>query len=318
MGASGMLAAARRFWESLDGSRQRRVHYPLDDAERSNWNYMPGTRVGLALGELTAAQRTAALALLESALSAAGYAKATAIMALEEILGNLEGRSADDRFRDPGNYFLTLFGPLAAEGCWGWRIDGHHLSLTFVAATAELVTTTPTFFGANPAEVPHGPQQGWRVLRDEEEFGRRLLHSLAAAQREQAIIAHRAPRDIITGTSREICPGDPAGLPATELTAPQRELLLRLIGLYAGNLRDDLAAARLRRVHQAGIGKLHFAWAGGAERGEGHYYRIHGPTVLIEYDNTQNNANHIHTVMRDPEEDFGNDLLRRHYAQSAH
>ncbi len=318
MGASIMLAAAQRFWKSLDGSRQRRVHYPLDHPERCNWNYMPGPRVGLALGELTEAQTKAALALLESALSAAGYAKATGIMTLEKILGDLEGRPVDDRFRDPDGYFLTLFDPLAAEGCWGWRIDGHHLSLTFVASTAELVTTTPAFFGANPAEVLHGPRQGWRVLQDEEEFGRRLLHSLAAAQREQAIIAHRAPRDIITGTRGEIRFGDPAGLPATELTAPQRELLLRLVGLYAGNLRGDLGAARLRRIHQAGIGKLHFAWAGGGKRGEGHYYRIHGPAVLIEYDNTQNNANHIHTVMRDPEQDFGNDLLRRHYAQSAH
>lgn len=313
-----MLTAARNFLDSLEGDQQRRVLFPLGDPERFNWNYMPGPRRGVPLREMTEAQRQSALALLKSALSRQGYEKATGIMALELILGELEGRGAGDRVRDPGGYFLTLFGTLRQGEPWGWRIDGHHLSLTFTAMTQELVATTPAFLGANPAEVLHGPAQGWRVLRDEEELGRKLLLALEASQREQALIAAMAPRDIITGTGREILIAEPGGLPAAEMTPAQREALMQLVGLYARNLRDELAEAHLNRIRRAGVDKLHFAWAGRAARGEGHYYRIHGPTVLIEYDNTQNNANHIHTVMRDLENDFGLDLLRRHYAECSH
>jgi hypothetical protein len=313
-----MLTAARNLLDSLESHQQRRVLFPLGDPERFNWNYMPGPRRGVPLREMTEAQRQSALALLKSALSRQGYEKATGIMALELILGELEGRGAGDRVRDPGSYFLTLFGTLRQGEPWGWRIDGHHLSLTFTAVTQELVATTPAFRGANPAEVPHGPAQGWRVLRDEEELGRQLLLAFEASQREQALIAVTAPRDIITGTGRDILIAEPGGLPAAEMTSAQRESLMQLIGLYARNLRDDLAEAHLKRIRRAGVDKLHFAWAGGTARGEGHYYRIHGPTVLIEYDNTQNNANHIHTVMRDLENDFGLDLLRRHYAECSH
>ena len=313
-----MLTAARDLLESLTSDQRRRVLFPLGDPERFNWNYMPGPRRGVPLREMTEAQRQSALALLESALSRRGYEKANGIMALEVILGELEGRGAGDRVRDPGGYFLTLFGTLQQGEPWGWRIDGHHLSLTFTTVTQQLVATTPAFLGANPAEVPHGPRQGWRVLRDEEELGRQLLLALESSQREQALIAARAPRDIITGTGREILIAEPGGLPAAEMTSAQRESLMQLVGLYARNLRDELAEAHLKRIRRAGVDKLHFAWAGGTARGEGHYYRIHGPTVLIEYDNTQNNANHIHTVMRDLENDFGLDLLRRHYTECSH
>jgi hypothetical protein len=313
-----MLTAARNFQDSLEGDQQRRVLFPLDDPERFNWNYLPGPRRGVPLREMTEAQRQSALALLEITLSRHGYEKAVGIMALEAILGELEGRGAGDRVRDPGGYFLTLFGTLQPGEPWGWRIDGHHLSLTFTTVTQQLVATTPAFLGANPAEVPHGPRQGWRVLKDEEELGRKLLLALEASQREQALIAAMAPRDIITGTGREIFIAEPGGLPAAEMTPAQRKSLMQLVGLYARNLRDELAEAHLKRIRRAGVDKLHFAWAGGTARGEGHYYRIHGPTVLIEYDNTQNNANHIHTVMRDLENDFGLDLLRRHYAECSH
>jgi hypothetical protein len=313
-----MLTAARNFLESLESDQQRRLLFPLGDPERFNWNYMPGPRRGVPLREMTEAQRQSALALLKSALSRQGYEKATGIMALELILGELEGRGAEDRVRDPGSYFLTLFGTLRQGEPWGWRLDGHHLSLTFTTVTQELVATTPAFLGANPAEVPHGPRQGWRVLRDEEELGRQLLLALESSQREQALIAARAPRDIITGTGREILIAEPAGLPAAEMTSAQRGSLMQLVGLYARDLRHELAEAHLKRIRRAGVDKLHFAWAGGTARGEGHYYRIHGPTVLIEYDNTQNNANHIHTVMRDLENDFGLDLLRRHYTECSH
>jgi len=313
-----MLTAARNLLESLASDQQRLLLFAFDDPERLDWNYMPGARRGVPLRELTGAQRQAAMALLESALSRTGFQKATGIMALEAILGELEGRGTADLVRDPGGYFITLYGTLRPGEPWGWRIDGHHLSLTFTTVTRQLVATTPAFLGANPAEVPHGPRQGWRVLRDEEELGRGLLLSLEASQRGQALIAAEAPRDILTGTGREIRLGEPVGLSAAEMTPVQRQALLQLVGLYARNLRDDLAEGQLRQIRRAGVEKLHFAWAGGAARGEGHYYRIHGPTLLIEYDNTQNNANHIHTVMRDMEHDFGLDLLRRHYAECRH
>ncbi len=313
-----MLSAAREFLHGLDTDLQQRVLYPLDDEERFNWNYVPAPRNGVPFRELTDAQREAAHALLQSALSRQGYQKAAGIMELEGILGELEGRGPEDTVRDPEGYFFTLFGTVAEGSPWGWRIDGHHLSLTFTAVTGELVATTPAFLGANPAEVPHGPRKGWRVLKDEEELARQLLYMLEASQQAQAVIAKEAPRDIVTRTDREASIEEPAGLPGSEMTEAQRALLMRLVGVYAHTVRQDLAEANLGRIHKAGVENLHFAWAGGTARGQRHYYRIHGPTVLIEYDNTQNNANHIHSVMRDLENDFGIDLLRRHYEESDH
>lgn len=313
-----MLKQAQEFYQSLDRGQRQRVLFTLQDPERYGWNYMPGPRRGLALGELTAAQRRAAHGLLEAGLSAEGYRKATDIMALEEILGELEGRSPGDRLRDPGGYYLTLFGQLDGGGPWGWRIDGHHLSLNFTWASGLQVAVTPAFFGANPAVVPRGPRQGWQVLRDEERLARHLLGQLEPGRFEQALFSLQAPRDIVSARARQLDFSAPVGLPVGAMNEDQRELLWRLLLVYAGNLQPELAEASLDRVRKAGIERLHFAWAGGSSPGQGHYYRIQGPTLLIEYDNTQNQANHIHTVMRDFERDFGCDLLAAHYRECAH
>ena len=179
-----------------------------------------------------------------------------------------------------------------------------------------MVATAPTFFGSNPAEVKAGPRLGLRVLGKEEDLARELLHSLDEKQRSLAIIMKDAPDDIITKNSRKVEPSNPAGLPASHMSKKQTDQLVTLLEEYAQNMPEELAATELEKLHQAGVDKIHFAWAGGLDRGERHYYRIQGPTFLVEYDNTQNNANHIHTVWRAFDRDFGVDLLRLHYEQS--
>jgi hypothetical protein len=212
---------------------------------------------------------------------------------------------------------VTIFGPPSKDAPWGWRFEGHHLSLNYTSVTDELAAT-PAFFGANPAEVPRGDRKGWRLLAAEEDRARALLGLLDDAQRAQAVIATAAPRDVITGADRHARLERFEGLPASAMTPAQRDTLLRLVEEYVHNMPPDVAAAQWAKMEEAGLDKLHFAWAGSARRGEGHYYRIHGPTLLIEYDNTQNDANHVHSVWRDLDDDFGEDLLRKHYDENGH
>lgn len=222
--------------------------------------------------------------------------------------------------RDFERYHVSIFGTPGPEAPWGWRVEGHHLSLNFSSVTDSLVATTPSFMGANPALVPSGPKAGLRLLAAEEDLARTLLSTFTDAQRAKAILPGKAPDEIVTGVARtaELEPID--GLPMAEMDATQQALLMRLVEEYVHNMRDDLAAAQMQKIREAGVEQLHFAWIGDTERGIGHphYYRIHGPTLLIEYDNTQNNANHIHTVVRDLTGDWGEDLLRKHYEESPH
>lgn len=310
-----MATAARAFLASLDEAQRARLRFPLQSDERTDWHYVPRRRNGIPLADLTAPQREAAHALLRSALSEAGYAKATGIIELEAILGRLSG---DADFRDPERYFFTLFGDPAAEAPWGWRFEGHHLSLNLTAIPGAPSAATPMFLGANPATVPSGPEAGLRVLADEEDLGRALLGTLDAAQRAAAVIAARAPRDIITGADPKVQLTRFEGLPASALSPEQSALLWRLIETYLGAIEDEIAAPYRTRLRATPPDSLFFAWAGGAAPGEGHYYRIHGPRLLIEYDNTQGGANHVHAVWRDPAGDFGEDALRRHYREHPH
>ncbi|MEO8628264.1 MAG: DUF3500 domain-containing protein [Betaproteobacteria bacterium] len=313
-----MASAAQAFLASLEPQQQAQVSLPFDGEDRYRWHYFPEemfARPGVNIEHMSDAQRKAAHALIRSALSTQGYLKATHIMQLEIVLGALERlqRSAGCR-RDPVLYWLMLFGTPSRDKPWGWRVEGHHLSLTFIAVTPELVATTPAFMGANPAEVPAGQYAGLRILSAEEEIARALLASLDANQRERAIIASSAPQDIITSNCRRMMLQDPAGLAAEAMSEPQRAILWQLVEEYAHNMQSDLADRQLDKIERAGVGDIHFAWAGSQQRGTPHYYRLHGPTALIEYDNT--NGNHIHTVFRDFTEDFGEDLLRRHYEAS--
>jgi hypothetical protein len=302
--------AATRVLESLDADMRAKAMFAFDDTERFNFHFVPRPRKGLPLKDLTSDQRDAAHRLLQTALSTRGYTKVSGIIELEELLYQ---RSNRNPIRDPNQYFLTFFGEPSADRPWGWRFEGHHLSLNFSSVDGALFSTTPAFMGANPAEVRSGPSAGLRVLAAEEDLGRALVHALDPEQRERAVISAQAPSDIITGADRKAMLQRFEGLPAAAMTEAQVAMLWGIVEEYAHNLRPDMADAQLARIREAGIENLHFAWAGRIEPGRPHYYRIHGPTVLFEYDNVQNNANHIHSVWRDIENDFGEDILRRHY-----
>jgi hypothetical protein len=248
-------------------------------------------------------------------------------MELENVLGALEAaqRAAAAQpprnaplVRDPERYFFSIFGTPSAKDTWGWRVEGHHVSLHFTVVNGSMVASSPSFFGSNPAEVREGAKKGLRILGAEEDAARALLNALDESQRAKAIIDATAPNDMVTMANVDIKPLDPTGIMASALTPPQRELLTRLIDVYTGFMAADIAADREAKIKKAGVDKIGFAWAGEIEKGKKHYYRVQGPTFLIEYDNTQNDGNHIHSVWRDFNGDFGRDLLREHLKSSRH
>jgi hypothetical protein len=314
--AAAMAEAAKNFLGALTPEQRAKASFKFDDEQRLDWYFVPRARQGLPLKELNAEQRKLAHAFLKTGLSQRGYLKATTIIELELVLREIEqGRG---QVRDPELYYFSVFGTPAAKDPWGWRVEGHHLSLNFTVVKGAMVATTPAFFGANPAEVRQGPRQGLRVLGSEEDLGRELIKSLDERQRAKAVFDATAPADILTGNQKKADPLNPAGIAASDLTPQQVERLKKLLNEYITRMPEDLAAERLEKLRRAGLEKIHFAWAGGFERGEKHYYRLQGPTFLVEYDNTQNDANHIHSVWRDFEGDFGRDLLREHYQSTPH
>ncbi len=310
--ARRMTEAATRFLETLDAKREALASFPFDSDVRQDWHYVPRSRVGLPRGRMDGAQLESAHALMASGLSAVGARKAEQIIRHESILGRIEGDSAQF-LRDPGLYFFNIFGNPGGDDSWGWRVEGHHLSLNYTFDGGELQSPTPSFFGANPAEVPHGPEKGLRILETEEELGRDLFMSLNEEHRARAVVYADAPRDMITRADREVALGDPVGLPASAMTADQRDKLMTLVRVYLDKNSEELRARTLRKIEAEGIDGIFFAWAGGEQRWQGHYYRLHGPSFFVEYDNVQNDANHIHSVWRDIDCDFGRDLLREHY-----
>ncbi len=309
------VRAVRDFVRVLRPALATECVRPFGGQERTSWSYLPGQRVGISLAQMNDAERRAAHAMLRAALSAQGYEKTQGVLVLEGILREIE--TFGSLRRDPDLYYLTIFGAPSDTARWGWRFEGHHVSLNFSSATGKIVAATPAFFGANPARVEKGPRAGWRLLGAEEDLARSLLESLDSGQRRAAVISSTAPSDIILGPGRRSVPS-PAGLSAGEMTAGQRAALMRLLGVYLGNMREDVARAQREKIQKAGIDAIRFAWAGSARPGQGHYYRVQGPTFLLEYDNTQDGANHVHSVFRDLQDDFGGDLLARHYAESGH
>jgi hypothetical protein len=312
--AEEMTEAAENLLASLTPEQKAKAILEMKDEERLNWDYVPRARAGLPLKEMIPAQKHLAQALLSSGLSQRGYAKAITIMSLDQILFDLENKNPR---RDPELYYFTIFGNPSGKDAWGWRVDGHHLSVNFTVAK-DGITSAPLFMGSNPGDVPEGPRKGLRVLAVEEDLGRQLVAQLTDDQKRVAIFTNVAPRDIVTGKAHQVSPLSPEGLPAAKLTAAQQKLLQQLVSEYAHRLRSELAESDLQRIEAAGWKKVHFAWAGPIEPGQGHYYRVQGPTFLLEFDNTQNNANHIHTVWRDFEHDFGANLLQQHYEQTPH
>ena len=311
--AASMASAAAAFVASLGPEQRAQAVFEYAAEERQRWHFIPNEmfpRKGIALRVMSPEQKASAHALLKTGLSQRGYLTATAIIQLEDTLRALEH---SPRFaRSPLDYQFTVFGTPSARGQWGWRVEGHHLSLHFAVANGRVVATAPTFTGANPAEVKDGAGKGTRVLAPLEDTGRSLVELLSDHQRATAVIAATAPGDIVSANKNDIGPLAPTGLAASAMTAQQKDALRALLGAYASMVADDLAADRMGRITSAGLDRITFAWAGSIAKGAKHYYRVQGPTFLIEYDNTQNDGNHVHAVWRDFQGDFGRDVLREH------
>lgn len=305
-----MEQAASGWLAGLAARQQRKVLWPFDSKERGDWYYAPRQRNGLPLDEMDVAQRAAAHALLATALSRAGDAKARGIMALETVLLEIE-RGRGPR-RDPLNYAFTIFGTPGSFP-WGWRVEGHHLVVNVTVAGPEAVRITPTFWGSNPARIPHGPQAGHRVMGREYHLGLDLARSLTAEQRRIAVIADRSLGNIVTERGRAQTLRVPTGLAFAALDDAQRDLLMAIAAEHVGNAADAIGRPYLEGIRQDGLDGLRLTWAGGMREGEAFYYRLHHPRLLIELDCTQNDANHIHSLWRDPTADWGRDVLGEHY-----
>lgn len=314
--ARRMADAALAFLDALDEAQRSKARLDFaDEEERTNWHYIPRERAGLPIKEMDGIQRARALDLVAAGLSAPARERARTIMALEPVLAEVEGGGR--RFsRDEELYYVSLFGEVGGGGPWGWRFEGHHISLNNTIL-GDRVSAAPLFFGANPAQVRHGEREGLRALAAEEDLARDLLSQLDGEQRARAVISDRAPDDILTRNAPRVG-GEvvPEGLAAADMSPGQRQLLEALVRVYVERQPEALAGMQMQKLRQGDLEAAHFAWAGSDRRGQGHYYRVLAPAFLAEYDNTQNDANHIHAVWRDLAGDFGGDLLQRHYARS--
>lgn len=300
---SQMATAASRFLKALDKDQATRATFAFDGPERLDWHFIPRPRKGLPVKEMNSAQRALAFGLLQSGLAGSGYLKATTIMSLEQVLKELE--QGKGSVRDPELYFVSIFGTPSARGRWGWRVEGHHLSLNFTLEDGKVVAATPAFFGANPAEVRQGPREGLRTLDDVEERALRLVQALDARQMKEAVVAATAPKDIRAANTPQPPTEAAVGIAFADLNGEQREMLRALVEAYAANMPAEVAGAWLDEIKQAGPDPVKFAWFGPADRLQPHAYRVQGPTFLIEFNNTQNGANHIHAVWRNMLGDFG-------------
>jgi hypothetical protein len=300
---SRMAVAADRLLDSLSKAQIDKVTYPFDSEERLNWHFIPRERNGLSIKELSPEQRALAFGLIASGTGGGGYLKATTIMSLEQILKDMEHGSGP--VRDPERYFLTIFGSPSDGGKWGWRVEGHHLSLNFVIEDGKVVAATPSFFGSNPAEVRQGPRKGLRTLADREDTALRLVQALDGNQKKVAIVSPEAPREIRAAATPQPPTDAAPGIAYSELNADQKTLMRALVESYASDMPDEVAKSWLDEIRRAGSEKVKFSWMGPADRSAGHAYRVQGPTFLIEFNNTQNEANHIHSIWRNMLGDFG-------------
>ena len=354
-----MGEAAANFIASLVPDQQRKAVLDFANQERrTTWYYTPGLRDGLPLSEMERHQQRLAHQLVATGLSRSGYVTAATIMGLETILDRLEEWHYPGRGRDSALYYLVIFGRPDSKAPWGWRFEGHHISLNYTIVDGRIVAPTPTFFGSNPAEAPLGGVNILRPLAGVEDLARELLHELSEAQQATAIITPAAPPDIVMSNRPRVVEralplptqqmmgqtmteadweaikqrqqelgltpeyletlrysATAKGLAAATMTAAQQEILTALIGEYIHRMPDEIAEVELAELQAQGTAGIHFAWAGGLNRRQPHYYRLQGSRFLVEYDNTQNDTNHVHSVWRDPEDDFGAQLLAQHYAR---
>ncbi len=306
---------ALEFLNSLNSVQKEKAIVGFEDENRTRWHYFPSTmyhREGIPLKELDANQKKLLHNLLQAYLSEKGYKKATDAIEFEGILRDLTN---DPVFRDAELYYVTFYGKPTNDKPWGWGFEGHHLSLNFTI-NGDHITYVPLFYGSSPAIVLSGPQKGRRALKNEEDMGLKLINILNADQRKKAIINDVAFKDILSGNKSEISPFKNEGISISEMNSEQQELIIQLIYEYISSMPSELANSRMKNIKSEEIENIYFAWAGNTELRKPHYYRIQGKTFLIELDNTQNNANHIHVVWRDFDGDFGRNLIKEHYQKS--
>lgn len=308
-----MAVAADAFLKSLTPAQMEKARFAFDSDERENWHFVPKDRLGLPLKELDEKQLALQRGLLETAMSRKGLLKVDTIILLETFLAELEN---DPVRRDSKKYYTSIFGDPKAGGAWGWRFEGHHLSLNFTLHPSGEIAVTPSFFAANRAHVKEGRMAGTRPLGAEEDLARALAQALKASGKA-VVYTDRAPNDILTGADRKVGQLDPVGVKVTEFSGAQREGLQKLIAEYADRFRPEMEKAQLEKI-MSDFENLRFGWAGGLEPGQSYYYRIQGADFLIEVSNTQNEANHIHVVWRDRAGDFGRDVLGAHHHEHKH
>ncbi|TMI65920.1 MAG: DUF3500 domain-containing protein [Bacteroidetes bacterium] len=310
-------AKAIAFVKSLNEQQKAKAIFPFDDMNRYAWHYVPATmmaRSGLAIKDIDSIQKMAFYELLKSFLSDEGYKRTQTIMSFEYLLKEMEPTNPH---RIPENYFVSVYGHPGIDSVWAWKFTGHHLALNFTIVKNK-PAFAPFFFGSNPAEVRQGPQKGLRILKDEEDLAFELVNSMNAEQKKTALFQLKAFADIVTTTAKEVSPLKPAGILTKDLNNDQKNLVNKIIVAYLSSMSPRLANARMAMVRTEDKNDIRFGWAGGLMKGEPHYYRIQGKTFLIEFDNTQNDANHIHMVWRDYDGDYGEDLLKEHYMNSNH
>lgn len=306
-----MVDSTNAFLSSLSVQQRNNGTYTFDDEERFNWHFIPRDRLGVPFRSMNDSQREAAESLLRTVFSAKGYQRAEAVRGLESVLAEIEVNGRFDR--DPELYFITVFGTPGLDNNWALRYEGHHLAYNWTFVRGVGIASSPQFFGSNPAEVKAGEKIGTRVLAAEEDIGRELVNSLNLSQQAKAVLQVEVPRDIFTAAQQEISPLENSGISYSELDSQQKRTLLSLVEELASMQPEAIAQPRMDSIRSAGLDGIKFTWIGGMERGDPHYYRLQGSNFLIEYDNTQNNANHIHLVWRDFVGDFGRDLIRMHY-----
>jgi Protein of unknown function (DUF3500) len=316
-----MTQSAQHLLSALTSEQTEKTQFAFEAADRTLWHFVPDNnfeqahghpRPGLTFGQLEPYQRRLADALLSSGLSKIGFQKAVTIMSLEDVLRRKENDTTGRR--DPLRYHISIYGKPAENGTWAWRVEGHHVSVNYTIKDGHIVGSSPSFFGSNPHEVREGPRAGLRVLGQEADLARDLIKSMNPEQRKAAVVDEKAYPDILTSfQTRAKLENQPPGIQASKLTAKQFETLVSVLEEYANNMPAEVAAQRMKQIHDTAKDKLLFAWAGSIEPGKGDYYRIQAPTFLVEYDNTQDQNNHSHTVWRDFNGDFGFDVLAMHH-----
>jgi hypothetical protein len=303
---------AQSLIKALSQEQQKKVQYTFDEMNRYEWHYVPPTsaaRTGLSLKDIDSTAQKHFYELLKTFLSPEGYTKTLDIMSFEYLLKELEPQNPS---RIPENYYISVYGNPAKDSTWGWKYTGHHLALNFTVVDNKLAFA-PFFFGSNPAEVKSGPRKGKRILKMEEDLGYDIVKSLTAEQKPKAIFQLKAFSDIVTTNSQEVNKLEPVGILAKDMTQEQKLLLNKLIMTYLSAMTAEASDLRMKRIVKEDRNAISFGWADSTEYGKPHYYRVQGKTFLIEFDNTQNNANHIHTVWRDFNGDYGRDLIKEHY-----